>query len=173
MTKRSHSMTGICLCIPTAFWLAQPALPAIEGKIFPGTAASILAAASKEGSRPRGLIKKHNDSCEYLRAYRGKYPKEVSLFKHAAFEARLRKLLGGQYDYLYSIWDVETPIEITNGLFYAWGMQAHSGGDPSAVIMADLGKNVLYAGIRRDGKVTLYSEDGGPVPQRLLDWSRE
>lgn len=42
-------------------------------------------------------------------------------------------MLGSQYDFMQIIWEVETPIEITNGLFYAWGMQAHSGGDPEAL----------------------------------------
>ncbi len=84
MTERFRSMIRICLCIPSAFWLAQFASPAIAGGIYPGTVASIHAAASKEGSKPRGPIKKPSDSCEYLRAFRGKYPKEVSLFKHAA-----------------------------------------------------------------------------------------
>jgi hypothetical protein len=52
-------------------------------------------------------------------------------------------------------------------------MQTHSGGDPSAVIMADLTKNILYAGLRENGHVKIYSEDGSEAPQKLKDWSKE
>lgn len=82
-------------------------------------------------------------------------------------------MLGAEYEYLKTIRDVETPIEIEDNLFYSWGMQQHSGGDPAAVIMADLNKNVLYVGIRKNGKVTLYSEDKSEAPQRLKDYEKE
>jgi hypothetical protein len=58
-------------------------------------------------------------------------------------------------------------------MMYTWAMQAHSGGDPGAVIMADLNKDVLYVGIRENGEGKLYSEDGSEAPQRLKDWAVE
>ena len=68
---------------------------------------------------------------------------------------------------------MESPIEIEDGLFYAWGMQAHSGGDPSAVIMVDFNRNVVHVGIRRDKNTKIYSEGGNEAPQKLRDWADE
>lgn len=109
----------------------------------------------------------------FLKKFEGKYPYDVHLLDHPILKERLKKMLGEKYDFIKNTWDVETPIEIEDGMFYAWGMQAHSGGDPGAVIMADLNKNVLYVGIRENEKTKVFSEDGSPVPQRLQGWADE
>lgn len=107
----------------------------------------------------------------FLKKYNGKYPHDVKLLDHPIIKKRLTKLIGKQYDYLKKIWEEETTIEINNGYFYASAMQAHSGGDPGAVIMADFKKNVLFVGIRKYQNVRVYSEDRSKAPQRMLDWS--
>lgn len=112
-----------------------------------------------------------SDNLDFLNKLDKKYPYEIKLFDNPILKNRLKKMLGSQYDFMQIIWEVETPIEITNGLFYAWGMQAHSGGDPSAVLMADINKNILYVGIRKDEQVKIYTEDGSKAPQRLQDWA--
>jgi|GEM_PF-1378933 len=112
-------------------------------------------------------------SLSFLEGLKGKYPHQIKLFDNEVLRPRLRKMLGSEYDFMIHVWEVETPIEIENGLLYAWGMQAHSGGDPGAVLMADLRKDVLYVAIRKDARVKVYSEDGSAVPQRLQDWADE
>jgi hypothetical protein len=119
---------------------------------------------------PRDTVK---DNLDFLKKFSGKYPNEVKLLDNTVLKKRLKKLLGPQYDYLKSIWEVETAIEVEYGLFYAWGMKAHSGGDPGAVIMADIVTNVLYVGIRKDQNEKIYSEDDSEIPQRLKDWANE
>ena len=109
----------------------------------------------------------------FLADLNGQYPYQVKLLNNPVLKRRLTKMLGSRFQFLKSIWNVETPIEINNNLFYAWAMQTHSGGDPSAVIMADLSKNVLYVGIRENGKTKIYSEDRTEAPQKLKDWSKE
>ncbi|MDO6437782.1 hypothetical protein Q4534_10205 [Cyclobacterium sp. 1_MG-2023] len=109
----------------------------------------------------------------FLKTFNEKYPYEIKLLEEPVIKNRLEKMLGPQYATLKSIWEVETPITIVNGMFYAWGMQAHSGGDPGAVLMADLNKNVLYVGIRKKEDEQFYSEDGSPIPQKLQDWADE
>lgn len=37
--------------------------------------------------------------------------------------------------------------------------------------MADINKNILYVGIRKDEQVKIYTEDGSKAPQRLQDWA--
>ncbi|MFI5185655.1 MAG: hypothetical protein ACHQF0_02960 [Chitinophagales bacterium] len=109
----------------------------------------------------------------FLADLNGQYPYDVKLLDNPILKRRLTKMLGAKYKFLKSIWNVETPIEINNNLFYAWAMQTHSGGDPGAVIMADLSKNVLYVGIRENARVKIYSEDGSEAPKKLQDWSKE
>jgi hypothetical protein len=112
-------------------------------------------------------------SLSFLTSLKGKYPHDIQLLDNDVLKPRLQKMLGAQYDYLKSIWEVETPIEITNGMLYTWAMQAHSGGDPGAVLMADISRNVLYIAIRKDAKVNVYAEDGSAAPQRMQDWAEE
>ncbi len=114
-----------------------------------------------------------SDNLDFLQKFDKKYPYEIKLLDNPILKKRLKQMLGNQYDFMKSIWEVETPIEIVDGLFYAWAMQAHSGGDPSAVLMADIDKNILYVGIRKDEKEEIYSEDGSAAPQRLQDWADE
>tara|TARA_R110002049_G_scaffold40270_2_gene122855 strand:+ start:687 stop:1301 length:615 start_codon:yes stop_codon:yes gene_type:complete len=114
-----------------------------------------------------------SNELSFLNAFDKKYPYEIKLLDKPVIKRRLEEMLGPQYAFVKSIWEVETPIAITNGIFYAWGMKAHSGGDPGAVLMADLNKNVLYVGIRKNKDEKFYSEDGSMVPQKMQEWADE
>ena len=123
------------------------------------------------------LIEKHvkrEGDLSVLRSFGGKYPYEIKLLKNPALKKRLTELLGTElYAFVKRIRQVESPIEIDEGLFYSWAMQMHSGGNPSAVIMVDFEKDILYVGIRKDNVSTVYSEDGSKAPQKLIDWTNE
>ncbi len=110
---------------------------------------------------------------EFLEAFKDRYPNEVNLIRIPQIETRMRKLMGKEYDYVISIWEVEIPMEVLNGEFYAWAMQAHSGGDQSAVLMADIKKDKLFMGVRNGASVKLYAEDTADIPKRLLEWEKE
>ncbi len=113
-------------------------------------------------------------SLSFLIPFRDRYPHDISFLELPLLKPRLLHLLGKEkYAYVKQIWQVETPIEIKDSLFYAWGMEAHSGGDPSAVVMADLNQNLLYVGIRQNGTEKMYAENNRPVPPRLMEWANE
>lgn len=78
-------------------------------------------------------------------------------------------MLGSQYDFMKSIWQVQIPMIIEDTFFYSWAMQAHTGGDISAALMADIKNNVLYVIIRNDELEKFYSENGSILPKRLQD----
>jgi hypothetical protein len=110
----------------------------------------------------------------FLREYKGKYPDDIRLLEHPEISRRLKAMLGNEtYALILGIWEVETPVEIESDVLYTWGMQAHSGGDPGVVFMADINRNILYIGIRQDGTEQLFAEDGGSLPARLTEWSEE
>lgn len=48
--------------------------------------------------------------------------------------------------------------------FWTSAMQVHSGGDPESIIVADLIEHQLYVGIRKYGKVQLFSEENSRTP---------
>jgi hypothetical protein len=109
---------------------------------------------------------------DFLTKYNGKYPFDVKLLNNSTIKKRLQQLLGvQQYNYIVEIMEVETPMEVKDGLFYAEGMQAHSGGDPSAVIMADIQKDILFVGIYKDGKPIYFSEGNAELPMKLRNWA--
>jgi len=108
-----------------------------------------------------------------LYRFQGKYPHDVKLLTQPVIKKRLKSLLGRQYAYMRSIWELEAPIEVEHGQLYAWGMQAHSGGNPSAVLMADIEQNVLYVGICQNHQVTFYSENGEDAPAKMQQWASE
>jgi hypothetical protein len=112
----------------------------------------------------------------FLKPFNGKYPHDVRLFNNATLKLRLQKLLGtAEFNYLVkNIFQVETPIKIENNLAYAWGMQEHSGGDPSATILADINKNILYVKIMKNNQTKIYAEDGSKtIPKELDDWAKK
>jgi hypothetical protein len=127
-------------------------------------------------NRPDGTDQKDPGSTgnlDFMKTLTGKYPYEVKLFDNPVLASRLKILLGDRFDFLKSIWETQTPVEINGDLFYAWAMKAHSGGDPGAVLMVDFSKDVVFAGIRENGEEMLYSEDGSDVPVRLREWADE
>ena len=106
----------------------------------------------------------------FLNDLAGKYPYAIKLLEKPTLKRRLQALLGKEYDFVTSIYDTQGPIKVEDGFFYSWGMKAHSGGDPSAMIMADLEEDVLYVRIFKDGAEKLYSEDDSMLPPTLQTW---
>jgi hypothetical protein len=107
---------------------------------------------------------------DFLKALDGKYPYAVKLLDNAALQSRLKNLLGNRFAFVKKTWAVETPIEVKNNVFVASGCQAHNCSSTNFIIVVDLTKNKMYAGIREEEKVKTYSEDGTNPPQ-LNDWA--
>ena len=97
---------------------------------------------------------------DFLRNYAGKYPNDVKLLDNSVLRPRLEKLLGGRFAFVKETWAVEGPMEVKNDMFIASACQAHNCGSTNFIIVADLAKNILYAGVREEEKVKVYSEDG-------------
>ena len=119
------------------------------------------------------LSAKDIGNLDFLKKFNGKYPYQVKLLDHPKLKERLKKMLGSQYDYIKKIWEVGAPMEINKRLFYAYGGQAHSGGETGVILMADIENNVLFVGIRNEGKEEFYSEKEINVPKRMQEWANE
>ncbi|MFL6373628.1 MAG: hypothetical protein ACJ73D_03070 [Pyrinomonadaceae bacterium] len=94
-----------------------------------------------------------------LRRSPGKYPYELKLLENKDFQARLKKIMGDDFAVMKSHFDVQTPIEVVNGIVMASGCQAHNCGN-IYYIFIDPGKDNLNVIHVEDEKVTNYFEKG-------------
>ncbi len=117
---------------------------------------------------------RQTNSLAFLNELNGKYMFEVNIFDNPVMKQRLQKLVGKEFIPLKTqLFGVVGPYEVKNGMFYFWGMVPHSGGDPGALIMADITKDILYVGIRRNKKIQYFKETETQLPQRMIEWSKE
>jgi hypothetical protein len=112
------------------------------------------------------------DNLDNLKKMNGKYPYEAKLLSNPALTKRLKSLLKGRYRFLKETWAVETPIEINNNIFVASGCQQHNCGNTNFIIVFDFSKDILYAGIREEQVVKIYSEDGSNN-EEIIKWSND
>ena len=112
-----------------------------------------------------------SNNLDFLKELEGKYPYEVKLFDKSAFTQRLKKLIGNsRYRFLEETWAVETPIKVENNIFVIFACQAHNCDSTNFVIAVDFSTNLMYAGIREEGKFKTYSEDGS-YPLKVTELS--
>jgi hypothetical protein len=107
----------------------------------------------------------------FLKKMVGKYP--TSLLEHPKLKTRLKAMMKdfGHYDFINKeVWQTLIPNRLEGNYFIAEGMQLHSGGDPSAIIIVDLNTNLIYVGVR-DQIEYLYTEKGTENPEILKKWA--
>lgn len=108
---------------------------------------------------------------DFLIKYKNKSVSESRLFQNGAFIGRLKKLLGKSVlDFMINYWNVEGKILIQDNIFIAEGCQAHNCGETNFIITYDFITKVLAVGVREDGRIQIYSEDGSR-PQPITDWA--
>ena len=113
---------------------------------------------------------KPGTSLAYLKNYNEKYPNEVKLFSKPQFVNRVKALTGKRYPFLKSYWNVESPIEIANDNFIAYGCEQHNCDVTNFMIIYDFKNDKMFVGIREEEKAKTYSENGTPIPSRLDEW---
>jgi len=125
---------------------------------------------ANEGSENGADSQNTLDNLSFLRNLNGKYPYEVELLDNKILAGRLYELIGDRFSFLKKKWNVETPIEISDNIFIASACEAHNCGYTEFIIVINFTNDVLYVGIREEGKVDLYSENGVSC-QQLDNWS--
>jgi len=108
---------------------------------------------------------------DFLKEYKDKYPSDVKLLENTIFYNRLKILLGDRCEFLINNFDVETPIEITDGYFVVEACQAHNCGSMGTgfIIVYDFSNDVMSAGVREEGEVKTYSEND-ETPLHINEW---
>ena len=94
-----------------------------------------------------------------LKKFVGKYPYEVKLLDNPALKDRLKQLLGPDFAAMKANWNVETPIEIENGIFMASACEQHNCGANTYYLFVDLEKdNINMLHVKNGTQV--YAEHG-------------
>lgn len=78
----------------------------------------------------------------------------------------------GNFDLMRSYYQTQTPIEYTNGMFWASGFKAHQCCDPAVVWAYDGRNNSFYVWIRKDGRDYWWSESGS-IPYEFRELVNE
>ena len=94
-----------------------------------------------------------------LKKSAGKYPNDVKLLENVEMKGRLQKLLGADFAAMKANWDVETPIEIENGILMASGCEQHNCADNRYLMFVDLEKDNINVFHIEHGTQT-YNEHG-------------
>jgi hypothetical protein len=112
------------------------------------------------------------DELIFLRDYAEKYPNDIKLMENPAFTRRLKALTGNRYQFLKETWAVETPMELKGDIFIIKACMAHNCDATNFIVVVDLAKDKMYAGIRDENKVKLYGEDENH-PAALNQWKNK
>jgi hypothetical protein len=101
----------------------------------------------------------NRSNLRYLKNLKGKYPSEAALISKGKLKDRIKLLLNHRFEFLQSKWNVENPIELKGTNCILWACQQHNCSNTNFIIVINLDKNVVYAGVREEESITLYSED--------------
>ena len=100
---------------------------------------------------------------------KGKYPYELKLLDDPELKPRLKKLLGVDLAGMKANWNVETPIEIQNGILMTSGCQQHNCGGNIYYMFVDLERDNINVYHVENGKRS-YSENGRiDLPRSFAD----
>ena len=113
-----------------------------------------------------------SDDISFLKNFDGKYSHEVKFLENSVIKERLKRLIGDRFTFLEKTWAVETPMEIKNNFFIASACEAHNCNMTNFIVVVDINKNVMYAGVREEGRIKTYSEDGSKIPAQINEWSQ-
>jgi hypothetical protein len=106
----------------------------------------------------------------YLKSFNGRYPHDVRLLGNSsALAKRVKALLKTRFSFLKERWMVETPIEVEDLTVKAYGCQPHNCENINFITVVDLGKDVVYVGVKENDNLKIYSEDGSSN-LRIIEW---
>lgn len=104
-----------------------------------------------------------------LKKSAGKYPYEIKLLENPELKARLKKLLGKDFQSMKENWNVETPIEVSGKVLKTSGCEQHNCGDNMYVMFVDLEKDNInvYHMTDYSGTTTYFEKGKIPLPPKF------
>lgn len=97
----------------------------------------------------------------HFKQHIGDYASEFYMFRDPSFENRFESMMGeNNFAYLTQIYQVETPVEYTKGMYWASAFVAHQCCDPAVLWAYDSYNDAFYVWIRKDDRDYWWSETG-------------
>jgi hypothetical protein len=112
------------------------------------------------------------DSLNFIKKWKGKTAREVSMFDNPIIQSRFLELLGPEeYALLKSNWMVQTPFEEESGIYSASGCKQHDCPSYHVIIYFDLANNNINIALFKNKNFRMYSEKGEIIlpPQMQKD----
>lgn len=129
------------------------------------------------GGSDSSYIKKENivttnanpgTSLEFIKDWVGKMPMEAGMFKDTVLVARLKDLLGNEYQYFQENWNVQTAIEKENNIYTASGCKQDDCPSYFSIVYFDVENNNINVLIKRGLLFKLFTEKGEiPLPEGM------
>jgi hypothetical protein len=104
------------------------------------------------------------DGLAGLRALVGKYPGDVGLFDREPLHGRLVTLLGDRYGAFLANMGTQGPISIEGDVLYVVGNKPHAGGDSAAILLVDLGRDLVHVRILDETEMAELRERDVEIP---------
>ena len=104
-----------------------------------------------------------------LKKSKGKYPYELKLLENPEIKSRLQKLLGVDFAALKANWNVETPIEIENGILMTSGCEKHNCGNNIYYMFVDLDRDNINVYHLKDGRQVYTEAARIDLPKKFSD----
>lgn len=100
------------------------------------------------------------------------YPRDLGLFDNDAFKARLWEVTGDEYDEIVANFNVQTPVEVADGVYKFNGGKTNAVPEFNTTIYYDSKNDNLNVVVTRNGESVLYVEPEGEeieIPEALLE----
>jgi hypothetical protein len=125
--------------------------------------------ASKANNSPIALATPKPGIIATLAKSKGKYPYELKLLDEPELKARLQKLMGVDFAAMKANWNVETPIEIQNGILMTSGCQQHNCGGNIYYMFIDLERDNINVYHVENGKRSYFENGRIDLPRSFAD----
>lgn len=127
MRLRSIARAGLAAALVACGQGESSSEPAVEATAPPADAAP---APAKDLSALRGLV--------------GRYPRDVQLFDGEPLHGRLVALLGERLPSFLANMGTQGPLGAEGDVLYVLGNKPHAGGDSQAILLIDLGQDLIH-----------------------------
>jgi len=99
-----------------------------------------------------------------LRAWVGKYPRDVGLFESEPLHGRLVALLGERYPELLANMGTQGPIAAEGAVLYVIGNKPHAGGASQAVLLVDVDRDLVHVHLLEEQEMAELRERDEEIP---------
>ena len=105
---------------------------------------------------------------EFIKNWEGKTALEAGMFGDTVLVARLKDLLGNEYQYFQENWNVQTAIQKENNIYTASGCKQNDCPSYYSIVYFDVKNNNINVLIKRGMLFKLFTEKGEiPLPESL------